>query len=349
MLNFLPCQTKSLLRPALFVLFAIGLLSIGACSTHKKVEVSQRLTPVVEANTAQLLAEINRLASVKSIHGKVDIQFEDNSFAEAGLADKYRSADGTVTLQRPGKVYLIIQVPVVATDVAQMTSDGEHFRIAILQGDEKYRRFVKGTNNAIYAKLDGDGSDPKKKKQRGEKEAVSALSNLRPQHFTDALMIRDIQTGNEGFIYSQSEFFQEEPDTRPGAKKNSRVVRSYYLLEELSLNSSREAHLNRRFWFDRVGSIRLARLQTFDDRGLMVTDVAYDNDKLFGENARIKLPTHIVLTRPQDRYTVSITYQASESVILDREYKPEAFVLENRWQLPEVDLDTRKETPTSSP
>ncbi len=313
MLNFLPCQTNSLPRTALFVLSAIGLLSIGACSTHKKVEVSQRLTPVVEANAAQLLAEINRLASVRSIHGKVDIQFE------------------------------------VATDVAQMTSDGEHFRIAILQGDEKYRRFVKGTNNAIYAKLDGDGSDPKKKKQRGEKEAVSALSNLRPQHFTDALMIRDIQTGNEGFIYSQSEFFQEELDTRPGAKKNSHVVRSYYLLEELSLNSSREAHLNRRFWFDRVGSIRLARLQTFDDRGLIVTDVAYDNDKLFGENARIKLPTHIVLTRPQDRYTVSITYQASESVILDREYKPEAFVLENKWQLPEVDLDTRKETPTSSP
>jgi len=349
MLNFLPCQTKSLLRPALLVLFAIGLLSISACSTHKKVEVPQLLTPLVEASTAQLHAEINRLASVKSIHGRVDLQFQDNSFAEAGLAEKYRSADGIVTLQRPGKVNLIIQVPVVATAVAQMTSDGEHFRIAILQGDEKYRRFVKGTNNAVYAKLDGDGSDPKHKKVRDEKETVSALSNLRPQHFTDALMIRDIQTGVEGIIYSQSEFFQEEPDTRPGAKKSSRVVRSYYLLEELSLNSSRQAHLNRRFWFDRVGSIRLARLQTFDDHGLMVTDVAYDNDKPFGENGRIKLPSHIVLTRPQDRYTVSITYQAPESAIIDREYKPEAFVLENSWQLPEVDLDARKETPTSSP
>ena len=349
MLNFLPCSTKSLLRPALCVLFAFGLLSISACSTHKKVEVPQLLTPLVEANTGQLHAEINRLASVKSIHGKVDLQFEDNSFAEAGVADKYRSADGTVTIQRPGKVYLVIQVPVVATPVAQMTSDGEHFRIAILQGEEKYRRFVKGTNNAVYAKLDGDGSDPKKKQRRGEKETVSALSNLRPQHFTDALMIRDTQTGNEGFIYSQSEFFQEESDTRPGAKKSSRVVRGYYLLEELSLNSSRQAHLHRRFWFDRVGSIRLARLQTFDDHGLMVTDVAYDNDKLFGENAQIRLPTHVVLTRPQDRYTVSITYQAPESVIIDREYKPEAFVLENKWQLPEVDLDTHKDTPTSNP
>jgi hypothetical protein len=34
-----------------------------------------------------------------------------------------------------------------------------------------------------------------------------------------------------------------------------------------------------------------------------------------------------------------IAYQAPESINLDREFKPEAFVLENRWQLPEVDLD----------
>ena len=40
-----------------------------------------------------------------------------------------RQADGTITLQRPGKVYLVIQVPLIATDVAQMTSDGEHFRM----------------------------------------------------------------------------------------------------------------------------------------------------------------------------------------------------------------------------
>lgn len=352
MLNFFRCQTKSPLRPAFLVLFAISLLSVSACDSlyRRKVEIPKPLTPLAEANTAQLLAEINRLASVKSIHGKVDLQFEDTSFAKAGLAEKYRSADGTVTLQRPGKVYLIIQVPVVATAVAEMTSDGEHFRIAILQGDERYRRFVKGTNDAVYAKLNGDGTDPgKKKKPREEKEAVNALSNLRPQHFTDALMIRDIQTGNEGFIYSQSEFFQEEPDPRPAAKKSSRVVRGYYLLEELAVNSLREAHLNRRFWFDRVGSIRLARLQTFDDHGLLVTDVSYESDKPFGEEARVRLPTHIVLTRPQDRYTVSITYQAPESVIIDREYKPEAFVLENKWQLPEVDLDARKGTSATSP
>jgi len=38
-----------------------------------------------------------------------------------------------------------------------MTSNGESFRVAVLQGDEKYRRFVKGTNSAVYEKMDLDG------------------------------------------------------------------------------------------------------------------------------------------------------------------------------------------------
>ena len=352
MLNFLSCQTKSLLRPTLLVVLAISLLPVGACKRlyQKKVEVPQLLSPLVNADTVGLAAEVNRLASVKSLHGKLDIQFQDTSFATSGIAEKYRSADATITLQRPGKVYLVIQFLLV--DIAQMTSDGEHFRVALLKGDEKYRRFVKGTNNASYAKLDPDGAtnDPKKKKQLDEKETVSALSNLRPQHLTDALLVRPIQPDSEaGLIYSVSEFYEEEADSRPGAKKGARVVRGYYLLEELFQTRPGAAHLNRRLWFDRVGAIRLARLQTFDDRGSLVTDVSYDGERPFGEDGRIRLPAHIVLTRPQDHYQLSMSYQAPESVIIDREYKPEAFLLENKWQLPEVDLDARKDAPGTSP
>jgi len=47
-----------------------------------------------------------------------------------------------------------------------MTSNGETFRVAVLQGDEKYRRFVKGTNSAVYEKLDTDGTEPGAQKPR---------------------------------------------------------------------------------------------------------------------------------------------------------------------------------------
>src|ERR1700704_442667 len=86
---------------------------------------------------ALALSIIFPLVTACPIHGKVDIQFEDTSFATSGIAEKYRAADGSITLQRPAKVYLVVQGPLAIGDIAQMTSDGEHFRIAVLRGDEK--------------------------------------------------------------------------------------------------------------------------------------------------------------------------------------------------------------------
>jgi len=284
---------------------------------------------------------VNRLATVKSIHGKVDIQFEDTSFASVGIAEKYRQVDGNLTLQRPGKIYLTLQFTIV--EIAQMASDGEHFAVAVLQGDEKYKRFVKGTNSAVYPRLEknGETSPASKNKQKGEKETVSALSNLRPQHLTDAFLIRPVDI-NDGFIYSQSEFFQEEPDTRPQAKKGSRVMRGYYLLEELTAPKAGDTQVFRRFWFDRVDKIHLARLQTFDTQGKIITDVSYFDEKPIGSSEPILLPSRIELTRPQDQYKLSISYQDPGTIDLNKDYPPQAFVLQNKWQLPEVDLDAEK-------
>lgn len=325
------------------LLFTAGCGLFGA---KRKITVPQLLTPLVDANKDRLIQEVNRLSTVKSIHGKVDIQFEDTSFASSGVADQYRLVDGTITLQRPGKIYLVIQFTFV--DLAQMASDGERFSVAVLKGDDKYKRFVKGTNNANYPKLDTDGTTPagNNEKQK-ETETVSALSNLRPQHLTDAFMIRPIESNNSSLIYAQSQFFNEEADIRRQAKKGARIMRGYYLLEEFSTTAG-DAKLLRRFWFDRVSGIRLARVQTYDDRGVLITDVSYYNEKTLGSSTTASLPSKIEITRPQDQYKLSITYQDSASVELNREYGPKAFVLENKWQLPEVDLDAQLKKVTAN-
>jgi len=325
------------------LLFSAGCGLFGA---KRKITVPQLLTPLAKADKARLIQEINRLSTVKSIHGKVDIQFEDTSFASSGIADQYRLVDGTITLQRPGQIYLIIQFTFV--DIAQMASDGEHFRVAVLKGDDKYKRFVKGTNSAVYPKLETEATTANKdNKQKTEKETVSALSNLRPQHLTDAFMIRPIES-NSSLVYSQSEFFNEEPDIRRQAKKNARVMRGYYLLEEFSTATPGDAKLLRRFWFDRVSGIRLARVQTYDDKGQLITDVSYANEKALGSGPTASLPSRVEITRPQDQYKLSITYQDSASVELNRDYPPRAFVLENKWGLPEVDLDAQNKKVTAN-
>ena len=326
-----------------------ALLFVSACSlVHKQVETEKLLTPLSDANSSDLISIVNQLVSVRSIRGRVDIQFEDTSFATVGIAEKYRAADGSLTLQRPGNVYLIVQTPVISSDIAQMTSDGEHFRIAILKGDEKYRRFVKGTNNAVYPRLDMDGasdaSSDKKVKSTSEAKTVNALSNLRPQHLTDALLISPVDGHASGVLYAKSEFFESEKDpTKSDGSK--RVVRGYYLLDELQPGAENSARLLRRFWFDRVGGIRLARLQSFDEKGALVNDVTYGPLVKFGAEGNAQMPARVSLTRPQEHYKITITYQTPESLVLNHDYPADAFALTNKWDLPEVDLDAKKATP----
>ena len=348
MLNNIAGSPAATIRLAITLALAIILPVATACHiVHKPVEVEKLLTPLSQADTAQLIRVVNNVSSVRSIHGKVDIQFEDTSFATSGIAEKYRTADGSITLQRPAKVYLVVQGPLAIGDVAQMTSDGEHFRIAILKGDEKYHRFVRGTNNAVYPKLDADGTpnpaaNPSKQgKPTSEAQAVSALSNLRPQHLTDALLIRPIDQHAPGIMYVQSEFFQSEKDPAK-LVSSKRVVRGYYFLEELQ-TADGNARLLRRFWFDRVSGIRLARLQTFDEKGVLVTDVTYGELRRFGAGGEALMPAQVSITRPQDHYKITITYQTPESVSLDHDYSPDVFVLENKGGLREVDLDSAKQ------
>jgi hypothetical protein len=326
-------------------LAACALASVGCSRFNKsKVTVPQLLSPLQEADTARLIGEVNRNAQIRSLRGKVDLKFLDNSFAQCGIAEEYTAADADITTQRPGQIYLTIQDPFIGSKIAEMSSNGEKFWVAVLKGDDKYKRFVTGTNEARYERI-GAGSDVQcgknQDKSAMQQRAVSAFSGLRPQHFTDALLVQPAESG-AGLIYARNEAFSEEPDTRPGAKKGARVVRGYYHLEELQPEGEARARLLRRLWFDRFGGLRLARVQTFDERGTLITDVVYRDPRPFGEGRRHSLPSEIEITRPQDRYSIRINYQAPEAVSLDQQFPPEAFVLQNKDNLPVVDLDARK-------
>lgn len=343
-------------RRRLTLIFACAMVSwLGAsgCTRIYKsnVTVPPLLAPLKEAESGQLIAEVNRVAQVQSLRGKIDIQFLDTSFARCGVAERYRTAEGDVILQRDGQIYLVINAP-FGIKIAEMTSDGTRFRVAVLQGEEKYRRFAMGTNNAAYQRLDGGGNidgdevdcgeGNKKRSAMMQQRAASAFSGLRPQHFTDALLVRPVGATGANFIYVRSESFAEDIDTRPGAKPGARVVRGYYILDELAPESEGRARLLRRFWFDRFGEVRLARLQTFGERGELTTDVVYRNLKNFGESGNYLLPVDVELTRPQDRYSLRISYQTPEAVKVDQAWPAEVFKLENKWNLPEVDLDANK-------
>ena len=335
----------------LAVLWASVLLSgCGLFKPSRQISVPQPLTPLIEADMPQMFEEINRLGAVKSLNGRVDIQFLDTSYAECGLAEKYRTADGRLVVQRPGQVYLTVQLPIVGSKVAEMSSTGERFWAAVYMGDTKYQRFVTGRNAAQYEKLEANGAGAsldckaggKRREAAMQRATVSALSSLRPQHLTDAVLVPPVSFEDTRHVYAQAETYEEEPDPRPGAKKDARVVRGYYVLSEMELVSQNRARVTRRFWFDRVGTLRLSRVQIYGDRGQLITDVVYSNPQPFGEEGRLRLPAQIELTRPQDHYSIRVAFQDPGAVKVDQPLDPEIFVLKNSANLQEVDLDAVK-------
>jgi len=285
--------------------------------------------------------EVNRFASVNSMRAKMDLKFEDNSFAQFGSKEEYRTADGEVVVQRPANILLKVQVPVIKTDVAQMTSDGTTFRVAVLNcgGGAKCKKFIMGTNNADYSKLE-KGLDENDIGSGAALKNVSSFVNLRPQHFTEALLVRPI---DPAFAYVVSTIFQiEEDDTQAKHSPLRQVMRGYYLLDEFAKQSDGSLKISRRFWFDRVGGIRLARQQIFDARAEIESDIVYGKQgNLTATGNYNNLPLRIQVTRPKEKYTMSLTYQTPDLVTIGRAYPQTAFVLQNTWGLDEVNLDDK--------
>jgi len=328
--------------PQLLLISLFALFLSGCIKPSDKVERA-KLLKTENAAQSELLNEINRFAAVKSMRAKMDWKFEDNSYAEIGLAEKYKTADGEVVVQRPSNILLKIQIPIIKTDVVQMTSDGSKFRVAILlddTSDGKYKKFVSGTNEADYSALQEQVKNLDLN-AKAMQQNVNAFANIRPQHFTDAILVRPIDTEKNAYV--QSTIMQEEEDVAKAKKSPLRkVLRGYYLLDELTRNADGSLKIKRRFWFDRVGGIRLARQQIFDAKGEIDSDITYGNTGSLTESGEYaNLPLQIIVTRPKEKYKMSLTYQSPTSVSIGKSYPATAFVLENTWGLQELDLDKK--------
>jgi hypothetical protein len=319
-------------------------LFLNGCSSIVKEKVSTpKLLKTEYAPPSDLVNEVNRFARVTSMRAKMDLKFEDNSFAEEGLAEKYRSADGEIVVQRPANILLKVQVPIIKSDVAQMTSDGTHFRVAVLQDDceGRCKKFVTGTNSADYSLLQEQIGKTNLDNGKAIKQNVKAFANLRPQHFTDAMLVRPIDTQN--YAYLTSTTLQEEYDFSLPQKSPLRwVLRGYYLLDEMKKEADGTLKISRRFWFDRVAGIRLARQQIFDEKGEIESDIVYGQEGSLGSTGEfLNLPLRITVTRPKEKYKMRLTYQTPENVSIGKNYPAAAFQLENTWGLEEVNLDDK--------
>ena len=304
---------------------------VTACSSlikYKDETIPQPLTPIAEAEFDALVAQLKLFTDLESMRAtRISMKFIDVASSE-----RYRgAADATIVLRRPENVRLIIQVPVAKTKLAEMVSDAQHFRVAIYY--DKYKRFLSGTNNANYNRW--------REKLQDKKESQSAFINARPFHFTDALLVRPLQIGKAGFTYSLQEELAEEPDSRPGAKKGARVIRSFYVVSEIEITDPAKSFgiLKRRFWFDRNDKLQVKRQQVFNEKGELVTDVRYSNYTKLNSDSPVLRPSVVEIRRPYDKYSAELNFLADSTEFNIGELPATAFVLENTEKLPETNLD----------
>ncbi|TDI41670.1 MAG: hypothetical protein E2P02_14635 [Acidobacteria bacterium] len=318
------------------LLFAVGLSGAVAC-VSRRVDVVPFLAPTENATLDQLVAHINEWRKIDSLVLRVDLQFETVEKAEEGEGRQYRMAQGRLLLQRPNRIRLTIEAPILSTNIAEMASDGERFQLLIYP--LAYRALIEGQNDASY------GEEVKRLDQDPELKKAGPLVNIRPQHFTDAFLLSPIPVDDPYTVVFLQEERVIEADRRPGAKKNSQVKKSYYVVTAVRLGENAP---RARYWFDRTSELLVKRQQVYDADGRLVANIEYaDYLPPRGEDGP-RFASRVRIERPYDNYTLVVNVRP-DGITVNRDLPDTAFVVTApaAWgdSLRRIDLETRNEAP----
>jgi hypothetical protein len=141
-------------------------------------------------------------------------------------------------LKRPSTLRMLGLAPVVRTNIFDMVSKGDEFRLSI----PTQHKFIIGKSTFHHP-------------------VKNSLENLRPQHILQALIVPTIDTEHET-TFRLTHDHHSQPER-------------YY---ELNIIQPQDKHITevRRVWFDR-SNLELVRVQFYDPDGTCTEDVHYSN------------------------------------------------------------------------
>jgi hypothetical protein len=232
--------------------------------------------PPVQLQTAtreDLIGQYNRQAeAVTSLNASVTMTLIAGS-AYTGVIKQYHEVSGFILAEKPAKVRVIGQAPVVGTNIFDMESDGQTFNIFI----PSQNKFLTGPANL-------------------ERPSAKPIENLRPQHLTSAIFWQPIPDNAPVLMENASE-----------------AGGQYYVLTVVRIAGRSEGappeasprtdwEIARKIWFDRV-NLRISRVQIYDSGGKIASDIRYTGWDAFDS---VKYPRQMVLSRPANDYTLQI-------------------------------------------
>jgi len=215
------------------------LLTASGCAVRRTTRVHPSQLPSVarEASLAELVAKVNaQNEAIRTLVATVDLEPTAGS-VYSGVIKEYRDVRGFILLEKPAMIRLIGQAPIVRTNVFDMVSDGQEFRLYI----PPKQKFIVG-------------------KTEFRRPAKNSLENLRPQHILDALLVPKMDSPHERYVLEEAE---------DGGRR-------YYVVTVLEPREDGEFSLKRKVWFDR-STLEVVRLQLYGPHGAYLEDVWYSS------------------------------------------------------------------------
>jgi hypothetical protein len=262
---------------------ALFLPVLTGCLSHtRKLQQPKLAGPVMNADVLDLVSGINkRYDGVSSITATADFSASVGG-AHRGKQTDYTSFRGYILFRKPQMLRVLILVPVLHTHAVDLASNGTTFTLLI----PPKNRAIEGNNSVTKA-------------------SANPLENLRPNLFTDTLLIPAISP-------SQIVSVIHESTTTLDRKTKQLVELPQYDLTVLSEVSpvgsppvARVAKPWRVIRFSRI-NLQPSEQDIYDTNGDLETQVVYSSYQDFNGT---QFPATIAINRPIDEFRLTLTVE----------------------------------------
>lgn len=258
------------------LIFLIALSSATGCGFRSSHPVKMRTSTATlkDATLEQLVESINTNAEkLKTLKATVDIDSSIFEEKKDRVADNPQVA-GVILVRKPEMLRMRIYVPVIHNVMADMVSNGRNFELA----SPIKSKFYVGSN------------------QQPVKPSPQPLENLRPQHISDALLLKPIEEDKEIAVLENTTEVVKDP------KNHKDVQQLAYTVLVIDKDSAGH-YLSRKIVFSRTDLLPHEQ-SIYDRQGRLMTFVRYEN---FSDYSGLLLPAIVAIQRPIEGYAITIS------------------------------------------
>jgi outer membrane lipoprotein-sorting protein len=297
----------------IFLLLAFAVLALNGCGfrTSHPVKMRTSTAALKDASLDQLVQSINsNAARLSSLKATVDIDSSVLEQKKDKVTDNPQVA-GYILMRKPEMLRMIGLVPVVHNRMFDMVSNGKNFELAI----PVRNKFIVGSN------------------RQPAKPSPQPMENLRPQHISDALLLKPIDTEKEIVVLEHSTEIVKDPKTHKDAEQAAYTV--------VVIDKDDAGYfLTRKIVFSRTDLLPHEQY-IYDRAGRLVTFARYEN---FSNYATIMFPGIVSIQRPIEGYSITLSIVKMD---VNVQLTDEQFVLPQPPGSQLINLDTQSSAATT--